>query len=750
MVLSLAPPVAYDVGTSPQALAMGDFNGDNIADVITANRTSGDVSVLLSNGDGTLGPAASFAAAAGAHAVAVGDFDQDPAGGLDAVTANNISLSLLFGNAGGTIQPPINSDYGDNPSSVAVGDLDNDGDLDIVETTTVSYIEPVFKVQNNEVYVVVFRNDLDPVNHFATFVPTAHYLYTYDSRDPSDAPGSVQIVDINGNPSVVFTNPRLNAVSVMLGDGAGGLAGPMNVGTGSSPRSVAVADLNNDGQVDLVVANAGSNNVSVLLGTGGSELFQSAGSYATGAGPISIASGDVNGDGNADLATANATGGNVSLLLGYGDGSYGAPQPISAGTGPSSIVVTDLNADGRSDLLATNGSSSSISLLLTNSDWVTPLIRPTATLAGPAIGLLSQSLGFTLGATAPGFPSDTIFSFAIDWNGDGTADQTVSGASGTVVNHAYSTAGSHTVAIFAADPNFNTSLPATAIVQVLAVSANIQTDPADATKLALFVDGSAAGESIVLSPSAGNGVAVSIDGTAFGQFAAPDGAALGHVIVNAGGGNDVVTLSGGLNIPSILAGGDGDDMLSAAGSTAAATLNGGSGNDTLSAANSAAMATLIGGDGNDTLSTAGSTAVAILIGGAGNDSLTGGSDRDLLVGGLGSDTLNGNGDDDILIGGATDYDANDVALLAIMAEWDRAGVSYSTRVSHLLGGGKGKNAGGGLNGSYFLNSMTVHDDASIDTLTGGSGTDWFFARTKTTMGKDTITDSVRGETVTQI
>ena len=90
------------------------------------------------------------------------------------------------------------------------------------------------------------------------------------------------------------------------------------------------------------------------------------------------------------------------------------------------------------------------------------------------------------------------------------------------------------------------------------------------------------------------------------------------------------------------------------------------------------------------------------------------------------------------------------ALLAIMAEWDRAGVSYSTRVSHLLGGGRGKNAGSGLNGSYFLNSTTVHDDASIDTLAGGPGNDWFFARTNGMSGKDTITDSVRGETVTQV
>src|SRR5262245_49966903 len=83
VVLSVAPAVDYVVGAEPQAAAVGDFNGDGFADVITANRTSGDVSILLGNGDGSLGPSVSFAADAGSHAVAVGDFDQDPAEGLD-------------------------------------------------------------------------------------------------------------------------------------------------------------------------------------------------------------------------------------------------------------------------------------------------------------------------------------------------------------------------------------------------------------------------------------------------------------------------------------------------------------------------------------------------------------------------------------------------------------------------------------------------------------------------------------------
>ena len=67
----------------------------------------------------------------------------------------------------------------------------------------------------------------------------------------SDAPGSIQIADISGQPSVIFTNPLFDSVTVMLGNGAGGLAGSVGFSTGHSPQSVSVADLDNDGRLDV-------------------------------------------------------------------------------------------------------------------------------------------------------------------------------------------------------------------------------------------------------------------------------------------------------------------------------------------------------------------------------------------------------------------------------------------------------------------------------------------------------------------
>src|SRR5262249_23532348 len=89
-------------------------------------------------------------------------------------------------------------------------------------------------------------------------------------------------------------------------------------GAGTNPVSVAVGDFNGDGKPDLVVANGGTANVSVLLGNG-DGTFQSATSFGGLSGPASVAVGDFNGDGKGDLAVANSGTTNASVLLGNGN-----------------------------------------------------------------------------------------------------------------------------------------------------------------------------------------------------------------------------------------------------------------------------------------------------------------------------------------------------------------------------------------------------------------------------------------------
>src|SRR5207248_2345115 len=130
------------------------------------------------------------------------------------------------------------------------------------------------------------------------------------------------------------------------------LFGPAsNVPVGLVPTSVAVADVNGDGRLDLVVANSGNANVSVLLGNG-DGTFHRAANIVVGGLPSSVAVADVNGDGRRDLVTANYGSSNsVSVLLGNGNGTFQGAVDFGVGFAPRSVAVSDLNGDGRLDLV---------------------------------------------------------------------------------------------------------------------------------------------------------------------------------------------------------------------------------------------------------------------------------------------------------------------------------------------------------------------------------------------------------------
>jgi Ca2+-binding RTX toxin-like protein len=135
---------------------------------------------------------------------------------------------------------------------------------------------------------------------------------------------------------------------------------------------------------------------------------------------------------------------------------------------------------------------------------------------------------------------------------------------------------------------------------------------------------------------------------------------------------------------------------------------------------------VVGSSGND-----------ILVGDGQDNQLIGGRGRDILIGGGGTDKLDGGASDDILIGGSTAFDGSNTSLVNLMAEW-RRGLSVATRIQHLT-----RQLAGGNNGATALTAATNFNDASApDSLTGGTGTDWFV-----TFGGDT-TDATVTETVT--
>ena len=121
------------------------------------------------------------------------------------------------------------------------------------------------------------------------------------------------------------------------GPGSFALQNQQTFAAGSSSGFVATSDVNADGKPDLIIANdlAGSAGaVSVLLGNG-NGTFANRQTFAAGSNPYFVAVADVNGDGKLDLVVANQTStGTVSVLLGNGNGTFAAPQSFTIGVNP--------------------------------------------------------------------------------------------------------------------------------------------------------------------------------------------------------------------------------------------------------------------------------------------------------------------------------------------------------------------------------------------------------------------------------
>jgi hypothetical protein len=379
------PHVDYAVGSSPLSIAAGDFNRDGKLDLAVANSGSHSISVLLGNGDGTFETHVDFATSFAPQSVATADFNGD--GHLDLVVAD-LNVSVLLGKGDGTFSAPMEFP-GNGASFVAVGDFNGDGKVDVAACEGFA----------DSIAIYLGNGD-------GTFQTPVSY-------EVGGGPESITVSDLNGDGHMDLavgagaggSGPNVaGTLSILLNKGDGTFQPHRDFG-GMTAVSVAAADFNGDGHMDVAIPNRDFNVVNVLLGDGHGAFGSMLDIGTPVVPPTQVMAGDFNGDGKLDVSMAMQGSGIVGVALGNGDGTFQAPLFDNAPGGGLSIATGDFNGDGKLDVAAFVGSE----------------INNMQTLLGNGDGTFKPRLSFPVSNN----PGQVL---AADLNGDGKLDLVVVGS----------------------------------------------------------------------------------------------------------------------------------------------------------------------------------------------------------------------------------------------------------------------------------------------------------------------------------
>jgi hypothetical protein len=370
-------PVSYNIGTQadgfvpnavPSDVVSADITGDGKTDLIVAHTADNSVYFLKGNGNGTFQPAVQIPVGQAIQGdVFVGDFNNDGKPDLLLITSNLDQPIVMLGNGDGTFQPAKTSSSfaypGYYPRGWTVGDFNGDGKLDIActlpsETTNTGRYEVLLGNGDGTFKPAIVG---PAVLGYSRGITTGDFnhdgkldLAIADGQGTSGNTANVELTILLGNGDGTFTLGAHYA-SPQFPDGT-------DTAAVSNPEDVVVADVNNDGNLDVIESDY-DNTINVFLGNG-NGTFQAARSFDPGNYPRDVIPVDVNHDGKIDLVVTNVginTGGalqstdgdepgSVAVLLGNGDGTFQAPITYSPSVYPGWTAVGDFNGDGYPDL----------------------------------------------------------------------------------------------------------------------------------------------------------------------------------------------------------------------------------------------------------------------------------------------------------------------------------------------------------------------------------------------------------------
>ena len=338
-------PAEIPVPGKPVPVAVLDATQDGLEDVVVGNAAgSAPLTLLRGRGTGALDRPVDFGDGPPPRALAVADFDGD--GGDDLAVAGGNLVAVYLQVDGALVKHVEVSLPAPGARAVLATDLDLDGNIDLIASMA------------HRSQVTVFQGAGD-----GNFVAGIEY-------PTRDAPTALFAADVDGDGLPDLVTGGDSGVSVLPGNGDATLGPPAAVTDTPGITALTGEDFDSDGDVDLADART-PNAVDVLLNDGEGGFASSA--QTVGGSPVAIATAYLDSDSSLDLVTANSGTNDVSVLPGTDDGTFGQQVRSPTGKGPAALTGGDLNDDGASDLVVSDRLSRAVTVLLNGVDAPIPV-----------------------------------------------------------------------------------------------------------------------------------------------------------------------------------------------------------------------------------------------------------------------------------------------------------------------------------------------------------------------------------------
>ena len=337
-VAPFLPQMTFVVGPSPTAVRIADLNRDAKPDVIVANTAATSLSVLIGNGDGTFKPQALLPLTGSPSSLAIADVNGDGKPDLLATDQTNNLIDVLTGNGNGTFSAPQTFAAGDaHPTSLTVFDVNRDGKLDLLYANS----------NDNTVGVMAGNGD-------GTFKPQSTFATGAN-------PVSISVADANhdGVADLAVANFDASTLSFLLGDPTGKFLPQQTYATSGQPRQVMIGNGTSVPNPSLYYIATGNQGVSTIQGNGDGS-FSGNGGFGGFDVPRSIAFADMDNDGTGarSISSPATTPSRLVKRLSY------IPIKYPTGASPFDLAIADLNDDGRKDIVVTNNADNTLGVLI--------------------------------------------------------------------------------------------------------------------------------------------------------------------------------------------------------------------------------------------------------------------------------------------------------------------------------------------------------------------------------------------------